>query len=232
MSDPNTPYQQPYVPAPGQVPPPAQMPPAGQVPPGQVPPPAPHQAPKTNTMAIVSLIGSFFIGLVGIICGHIALGQIKKTGEGGKGLAIAGLIIGYIATVTTVIALIMIGIFAGAANQALNELSSELEQSTSEFAVPGDDSATSDGDLDPAYCRALDGLLWNSELYVYDAETPITTEMFVAYKALADSPSEHQEMYEKFYRLLQNFDEASEDEINRAIADFDAVAFADWQKCP
>jgi hypothetical protein len=34
-----------------------------------------------------------------VIFGHIAIGQIKKTGEGGRGLAIAGLIIGYIGIV-------------------------------------------------------------------------------------------------------------------------------------
>lgn len=51
---------------------------------------------KTNTLAIVALVGSFFVSLVGIICGHIALKQIKETGEQGRGLALAGLIIGYI----------------------------------------------------------------------------------------------------------------------------------------
>ena len=51
---------------------------------------------KTNVLAIVSLVSSFFISLVGIITGHIALSQIKRTGENGRGLAIAGLIIGYV----------------------------------------------------------------------------------------------------------------------------------------
>ena len=50
---------------------------------------------KTNTLAIASLISSFFISLLGIILGHIALNQIKTTGEGGRGLAIAGVVIGY-----------------------------------------------------------------------------------------------------------------------------------------
>lgn len=56
------------------------------------------QAPKTNTLAIVAFVGSFFVSLVGIICGHIALKQIKRTGEGGRGLALAGTIIGYVFT--------------------------------------------------------------------------------------------------------------------------------------
>ena len=37
-------------------------------------------------------------GLGGIIAGHIALGQIKRTGEGGRGMALAGSIIGYVYT--------------------------------------------------------------------------------------------------------------------------------------
>ncbi|HEX6955514.1 MAG TPA: DUF4190 domain-containing protein [Agromyces sp.] len=58
---------------------------------------------KTNVLAIVSLVSSFFISIVGIITGHIALSQIKKTGEQGRGLAIAGLIIGYIGLVVGII---------------------------------------------------------------------------------------------------------------------------------
>ena len=55
---------------------------------------------KTNVLAIVSLVTSILgLSLVGIITGHIALSQIKKTGEEGRGLAIAGLIIGYVSIV-------------------------------------------------------------------------------------------------------------------------------------
>lgn len=67
---------------------------------------APQQQ-KTNTLAIVALVGSFFVSLVGIICGHIALKQIKETGEQGRGLALAGLIIGYVALAFTIIYIII-----------------------------------------------------------------------------------------------------------------------------
>lgn len=80
--------------------------PAPQQPYGYAPTAYPAQQ-QTNTMAIVALVGAFFIPLVGIICGHIAMGQIKKTGEQGRGLALAGLIIGYVYT-----ALIVLGIIA------------------------------------------------------------------------------------------------------------------------
>lgn len=55
-------------------------------------------APRTNTLAIVGFVLSFVVSVAGIVCSHIALSQIKRTGEGGHGLALAGLIIGYVLT--------------------------------------------------------------------------------------------------------------------------------------
>jgi uncharacterized membrane protein len=50
-----------------------------------------------NTLAVVALATALTsIGAVAaIITGHIALAQIKKTNESGRGLAIAGLVVGY-----------------------------------------------------------------------------------------------------------------------------------------
>lgn len=67
---------------------------------------APVPAAKTNTLAIVSLVLAFFVSLGAVICGHIALGQIKRTGEGGRGLAIAGLVLGYLGLVVGLIVVI------------------------------------------------------------------------------------------------------------------------------
>jgi len=67
-------------------------------------PPTPYAAPPTNTLAIVSLaagVASYFMvpvigGLVAIITGHMARGQIRRTGERGAGFALIGLILGYL----------------------------------------------------------------------------------------------------------------------------------------
>lgn len=73
------------------------------------PAPAPTPAPvapaaKWNVLSIVSLVASVIgFGLVGVITGHIALSQIKKTGEQGNILAIIGLVLGYIGIVATII---------------------------------------------------------------------------------------------------------------------------------
>ena len=58
---------------------------------------------RTNTLAIVALILGIVVPIGGIICGHIALRQIKRTGEAGHGLALAGTVIGYILTVLGII---------------------------------------------------------------------------------------------------------------------------------
>ena len=66
-------------------------------------------------LAIISLIASI-VGIVilwgigsiaGVICGHISLSQIKKTGEQGRGMAIAGLIVGYVGIVLAIIGVIV-----------------------------------------------------------------------------------------------------------------------------
>jgi hypothetical protein len=61
--------------------------------------PSPTYAPgpPTNTLAIIALVLSLVgVSLGGVICGHIALSQIRRTGEAGHGLALAGVIIGYV----------------------------------------------------------------------------------------------------------------------------------------
>ena len=74
--------------------------------------------PTTNGLAIVSLVfgvlGWTLLPLIGmivaIITGHIALGQVRRSdgAETGEGLAIAGLVLGYLALAVGFIALVMI----------------------------------------------------------------------------------------------------------------------------
>src|SRR5215468_2355187 len=60
---------------------------------------AAYQQPKgTNTMAILALVLAFVFSPLGIIFGHIGRKQIRERGEQGDGLALAGMIIGYVAT--------------------------------------------------------------------------------------------------------------------------------------
>lgn len=64
-------------------------------------------------MAIVAFIVTFFINIVGIILGFIALNQIKRTGEKGHGLALAAIIIGFASIVLGIIITIVVVSTAG-----------------------------------------------------------------------------------------------------------------------
>lgn len=70
---------------------------------------------KWNVLAIVSFVGSLIgFSLIASILGFVALSQIKKTGERGRGLALAAVIIG-IATLVLYIILIIVSVIAAAA---------------------------------------------------------------------------------------------------------------------
>lgn len=71
------------------------------------------QMPRTNGYAIASLacgLGQFIAGplatIPAIVFGHLARGQIRRTGEQGDGLALAGLILGWGAVILGIIVLV------------------------------------------------------------------------------------------------------------------------------
>lgn len=66
----------------------------------------------TNTMALVGFVMSFFNGLVGLILSIIGMSQIKKTGEPGKGYALAGIIISSVSMLLGLIYWILVWIYA------------------------------------------------------------------------------------------------------------------------
>ncbi len=85
------------------------------------PPADAPQAKKTNTLAIVAvvcggvgLVLSFCCGVFGvpvdiaaIVCGAIALSQIQRTGEQGRGLAIAGIVMGVLWIILAIVMVIL-----------------------------------------------------------------------------------------------------------------------------
>lgn len=69
---------------------------------------------RTNGLAIASLacgLAQFMFGplatIPAIVFGHVALHQIKRTGEQGAGLALAGLILGWAAVILAILLLIL-----------------------------------------------------------------------------------------------------------------------------
>lgn len=72
----------------------------------------PAVAPKTNTLAIISFVSAFFVSLVAIITGHVALAQIRARREAGRGFAIAGLVLGYLGAATVALGIVLVVAFA------------------------------------------------------------------------------------------------------------------------
>ncbi len=84
------------------------MPPAALwpfTPPGENPYPPPKQS--HNTLAVLSPVFAVLLPPVGVILGHWALVQIRRSGEPGRTAAIWGLIVGYVLTVALIAALIV-----------------------------------------------------------------------------------------------------------------------------
>lgn len=209
-----------------------------------LPPQAPVQpAPtgSTNTLAIVALVGSFFIGLVGIICGHIALKQIKRTGESGRGLALAGTIIGYVTTAIAVIGVIfwivMASLIVGSAQSSITELEQQIDALPDTLEVPSTpDSSVDDGTTDAAGERSAEFC----EIFAQATEASATTddsgnptpEALELFKRLAETPSPNQEIYQRFSVIAQDPQQLQNDVDPEALmTDYFEAAMEDGMAC-
>ena len=83
------------------------------------------QVKKTSALAVTSLLmallGCGFLSLPAIICGHIARSKTKRSGGmlTGGGMALAGLIIGYIGVIGSVIAIVTMAVPAFVGSRAM-----------------------------------------------------------------------------------------------------------------
>jgi Domain of unknown function (DUF4190)/Domain of unknown function (DUF1707) len=90
----------------------ADVTPAPPPPPAIVRPMFVRQRAPTNGLAIASLIvGALWMWWIGsvlaVVFGHVALNQIARTGQSGRGMAIAGLILGYLGVATMLLAMLV-----------------------------------------------------------------------------------------------------------------------------
>ncbi|MCK2041492.1 DUF4190 domain-containing protein [Chromohalobacter sp. TMW 2.2308] len=80
-------------------------------------PSTPPPTPQLNTMAAVafalSVLGIFVLpsALGGVVCGHLARRQIRRTGEQGDAWALAALILGYLLLLLSIAGLLLFGGF-------------------------------------------------------------------------------------------------------------------------
>ena len=115
-------------------------------------PPVVQTVPRTPPVAIWSLIlavlsftcGWLFTAIPAVICGHIARAKIRKSGGalGGRGIATAGLVLGYIALVLGIMGIPLLVSMIQSDRERLQRLSIERKEIVSDdgkikVTVPG-----------------------------------------------------------------------------------------------
>lgn len=78
------------------------------------------QRPRTNALAVLAIIGVWFLGIVGVIFGHLALRRITRSGERGRGIALAAIIIGYLRIALTAAVIVLLVCTGGRLLQSLD----------------------------------------------------------------------------------------------------------------
>ncbi|HWL78596.1 DUF4190 domain-containing protein [Microbacterium sp.] len=85
-----------------------------------VPATSPAAQAPTNVLSVVAFVLSLLgFNVIAIILGAIGLSQVKKTGERGRGFALAAIWIGVISIVLFVILIVSISVFAAARVSAI-----------------------------------------------------------------------------------------------------------------
>ena len=83
--------------------------PGGYANPGATYQPVNGGLPGTNSLAVIALVlGIVGVPIVPIVLGHLALSQIKTTGGEGRGIALAGLILGYVGIAGWIVGLLLL----------------------------------------------------------------------------------------------------------------------------
>lgn len=88
--------------------------------------------PPWNGFAIASLVLSVALwgvgSILGVIFGHIALRQITRTGEQGRGLAIAGLVVGYVGLLLAIASILAFVAFFSMADFTFTDWPEPIDQ--------------------------------------------------------------------------------------------------------
>lgn len=64
--------------------------------------PNPSEQASLNELAVLAFVLAFVMGIVGVILGAVALRQIKQTGQRGRKLAVAAIVVGSILAIAFV----------------------------------------------------------------------------------------------------------------------------------
>lgn len=186
--------------------------------------PRPPLKERINTLSVVSFVGAFFVALLGIIGGLAALKQIQRTGQRGRGFALAGVIVGAINMVVFVVGALLL-VLSGAAFMSLfdEKPTVAVEQPVSaEEAAAAEEAIASGGGAVPGHivsgdlCAAINGYIASADESLTSLE--VSPETISALEIVAAVPSPNQLAYQAALGLLK--DPASVP----SIADAQAIA--------
>jgi peptidyl-prolyl cis-trans isomerase B (cyclophilin B) len=112
---------------------------------------------------------------VAVATGHIALHQIKRTGEKGRGLALAGVIIGYAGLIAGLVAIVLLVTSAlGAGDQ--------LQSTRSDSSSPAPSTSEVDGVPSPSLAENRD---WTGTIEINGQDVGVTLDGAAAPQAVA-----------------------------------------------
>lgn len=85
-------------------------------------PAAPLPSPRrgTNTMAVLAIVFAFVFSPLGIVFGVIGRRQTARTGESGRGLATAGLVLGIVFLVIGIATAVTVGVLAASLTSSVS----------------------------------------------------------------------------------------------------------------
>lgn len=200
-------------------------------------------AARVNRLALIALVGSVLVAPVGLICGAIAVRQIRETGERGRSLAVGGFFIGAIELALGVAAVAvllvggpqLVGSIVGAQDTTANPAATTAPVSAKEAAAAKAAIASGGG--------AIPGHIVSAELCTavkaYTAagdSTPTSTDVappvLAAMEQLAAVESPNQKTYRAFVEMTK--DPASVPSIVTAqavAADFAKAVQVDVTTC-
>lgn len=75
--------------------------------------------PRMNTLAIAGFVLAFFVNIAGLVVSIVALRQIKRTGERGHGLALAGVILSAVFIAFSILLAVISVVAAAGASSSL-----------------------------------------------------------------------------------------------------------------
>jgi hypothetical protein len=209
MTQPPDPFAPPSLPPSGATPPPAQQgwgpPPAqpawgGQQPYGQWPAQPPWGAPtKTNVCAVLSLVFSFFCFPAAIVLGIVALVQLRRSQDTGRGLAIAGLVVsalwvvfgGLIVALALAGALDGYGVTTGTVSEATTTTVGECMRTSHDSSPNAVVSCSGAHDQEVYFVGPVGSGSFPGKAEVYDAADRICRDEFGAYVGASYDDSEH-----------------------------------------